>query len=147
MVGKTAPIRNSDRVRFDIIKTYCGCLPCLLRGFLDRPTTIEHATSRGRRVGKGSEQHESTIGLCTWHHFGVKNRAYWNMAQVFGPSLAKGRRTFEDEFGDEVTILVPTQDFMLAIYAERPWGAYSTPREVAREVRAEWKRLLAGPTI
>lgn len=124
----------------DVIATYCGCLPCLLTGHLDRHTTIEHVTERGRRIGKGDEQHLWTIGLCTWHHFGHchNHSTRQQMGGEYGPSLVWGRITFEEHFGDEVTVLVPVQDFMLDLFADNPWSEYSVSRQVARDVRIHW---------
>lgn len=123
-----------------MIATYCGCLPCLLMGFLDVHATIEHVTDRGRRITQDWEQHKFTIGLCTWHHFGHthNHRTRHQMSGERGPSLIWGRTTFEDHFGDEVKVLVPTQDFMLNLFAERPWQEYSVPRDIARLTRSEW---------
>jgi len=156
MVGKTAPIRPHDAKRMETIGRYCGCLPCLLSGIADRPTTIEHVTDRGRRVAQ-DEQHQWTIGLCTWHHFGEPIEDWQGRpghiggpAQVtagaIGPSLAWGRRPFEEHFGDEVKVLVPTQDFLLAAFDRQPWPEYALPRHVARETRKFWMDLYAGPS-
>lgn len=139
MVGKTAPIRPHDAERMDTIAKFCGCLPCLLASWLDVHTSIEHVTNRGRRVGQ-EEQHQWTIGLCGWHHFGHVSEG-WNrqrMSGEFGPTLAWGRHAFEEHFGDEVHVLVPTQDFMLELFDRQPWPEYNVPRHVAREVRNHW---------
>lgn len=138
VVGKTAPIRPHDALRMQRIHEYCGCLPCLLSGFLDVLTTIEHVTDRGRRVGL-EEQHQWTIGLCRWHHFGEMTATA--IHGETGPSLAFGRKVFERHFGDEVHVLVPTQDFVLLKFEEEPWGAYNLPRHVARETRNHWTEL------
>lgn len=143
MVGKTPRARKNERDRMEIIAKYCGCLACLLMGHLDRHTTIEHATEHGRRVGEGAEVHEWTIGLCTWHHFGHthSHSSRQKMAGEFGPTLAWGRKPFEEHFGDEVKILIPVQNFMLAQFEEAPWAEYSVPRRVARETRYLWIEL------
>ena len=127
----------------DIIVHYCGCLPCLLVGYLDVHATVEHCTNRGRRIGKGAEQHEWTIGLCVWHHFGHQ-RNHWNrqkMSGEFGPPLTWGRNNFEEHFGDEVNVLVPVQDFMLTLFADNPWQAFEVPRRIASDVRNHWIAL------
>lgn len=126
----------------EIIAKHCGCLPCLLKGISDVHTTVEHVTEAGRRVGN-DEQHQWTIGLCVWHHFGrTSSSAHRNLIiQSFGPCLADGRKPFEDYFGDEVQVLVPTQDFMLAEFDAQPWPEYSVPRKVAHRVRKHWRRL------
>jgi len=150
MVGPTPRARKNERQRMETIAKHCGCLPCLLMGFSDVHTSIEHVTERGRRVGKDHEQHKFTIGLCVWHHFGHKfplpgkrkpNRQ--EMSGDLGPPLAWGRINFEEHFGDEVHVLVPTQDFMLAMFDEKPWPEYAVPRHVARLVRLHWIDLNA----
>lgn len=133
MVGKTEPITPADRERMDTIKHFCGCLPCLLMGIADIHTSIEHVTERGRREG-----HQQTVGLCAWHHFGQGTD---KMADIVGPSLAKGRRIFEEHFGDELQVLVPVQDFLIEQFAVTPWPEYNLPRDVARKTRDFWKEL------
>ena len=143
MVGPTPRILKDERVRFETIREYCGCLPCLLMGHPDRHTTIEHVTKYGRRVGVGSMQHANTIGLCLWHHFKVcdPGNQQKDMTVWYGPSLANGRHLFEAHFGDESHVLIPTQDFLLAQFAEEPWPAYTISRKAARLTRSEWIRL------
>jgi len=60
------------------------------------------------------------------------------MSGELGPSLIWGRMTFEEHFGDEVHVLVPVQDFMLELFADRAWPEYSVPRDVARLTRIKW---------
>lgn len=143
MVGNTPRARKSERDRMDTIVHYCGCLPCLLVGYLDIHTSIEHVTDHGRRVGRGAEQHRWTIGLCAFHHFGHTNshKTRQQISGERGPSLVWGRKTFEAYFGDEVTVLVPVQDFMLELFADNPWQEYSVTRQVAQEVRNHWIAL------
>lgn len=124
----------------DRIVQFCGCLPCLLMGYPDVHTSIEHATNRGRRL---EDPHRWTVGLCTWHHFGHQQNhrtRHW-MRQEFGPSLIWGRVPFEEHFGDELDVLVPTQDFMLSLFESQPWPEYSVPRDVARRTRERWIEL------
>ena len=143
MVGKTPRARKNEQQRMETIVQHCGCLPCLLMGFLDVHTSIEHVTERGRRIGKGAEQHEWTIGLCVWHHFGHTHRKMSRQMidYVRGPSLIWGRIPFEGHFGDEVHVLVPTQNFMLELFDTQPWPEYAVPRGVARKVRNQWIEL------
>lgn len=150
MVGKTAPIRPQDAERMETISLYCGCLPCLLMGYPNVLTTIEHATERGRRVG-GKEQHQWTIGLCNWHHFGktpfeFTGQTAFGLARTLGAPLSWGRVPFEEDFGDEIEVLVPTQNFLLAEFDRQPWPEYALPRHVARETRKFWMRLYPGPS-
>ncbi|KPK74210.1 MAG: hypothetical protein AMJ84_00010 [Acidithiobacillales bacterium SM23_46] len=140
MVGKTAPIKVSHRQRFKIIKEAIGCLPCACVGYLDVHTSIEHVTDAGRRL---EGEHDATIGLCAWHHFGTchPGRTRQWMSGEFGPSLAWGRRVFEEHFGDEVTVLLPLQDLVIGWYLESPWPDYTMPRNIARKLRIEWIEL------
>lgn len=140
MVGKTPRVRKNERERFEIIRLYCGCLPCILTGHLDRHATIEHVTESGRRVGEGSDVHKNTVGMCSWHHFGTRGTGATRerMMGDFGPSLAHGRITFEDFFGDEVDVLIPVQNFVLDKFAEEPWPEYNIRGEVARLTRIKW---------
>ena len=143
MVGKTARIRKSDRDRFEVIKSHCGCLPCMLLGHLDRHTSIEHVTDAGRRVGKDSAQHEASIGLCAWHHYGRPDPGQQKQVMIgnYGPSLAHGRKPFEEFFGDEVDVLIPVQDYLLELFAADPWQEYHLPGNVARRTRTKWIEL------
>lgn len=144
MVGKTDPISAKDRQRFKVIKEYCGCLCCLLVGWLDVHTTIEHVTDAGSRLG-----HADSLGLCEWHHFGtVRHGAYslspqsrQKMIGEFGPSLALGRIPFEEFFGDEITVLLPIQNYLLERFAADPWPEYNLPGKVAIDTRNEWIEL------
>lgn len=140
MVGNTPRARKTERDRMETIVRYCGCLPCLLMGHLDIHTSIEHVTERGRRIGKGAEQHEWTIGLCVYHHFGHtgNHQTRQQISGEVGPSLVWGRHLFEEHFGDEVHVLVPTQNFMLGEFDGHPWAEYAVPRDVARKTRNQW---------
>lgn len=143
MVGKTPRILKDERARLEKIKIYCGCLPCLLRGHLDRWTTIEHVTESGRRVGIKSDEHANTIGLCIWHHFGAcdpgQQRA--GMSSELGPALGNGRYPFEEAFGDEVKILIPVQNFLIAQFDLRPWPEHNVDHRAARHTRNKWIKL------
>lgn len=133
MVGKTAPIRPIDKHRMEVIKYHIGCLPCLLRGRPDVHTSIEHTTDAGRRVGR-NEQHQHTIGLCQWHHFGVCNPGAY-----VGPSL-KERKRFEDVFGSEETLVLLT-DWLVHEFDETPWPEHNIPSHVALDARQKWLEL------
>ena len=142
VVGQTAAISSFHRHRFEVIKEYGGCVCCLLMGYTDIHASIEHVTERGRRKGSGSEQHSWTIGLDKWHHFGHcwsgQNRQ--KMIGMVGPSLAHGRKYFEEYFGEE-EILVKIQDLIVKRYDESPWEPYNIPAELVRESRDYWIRL------
>jgi hypothetical protein len=142
MVGKTPKVRKSDRDRFETIRLHCGCLPCMLMGHLDVHTTIEHVTEHGRRID-GENQHQWTIGLCMWHHFGhtPNHTTRQQMSGEVGPSLIWGRKNFEDHFGGELEVLVPAQDFLLSEFESSPWPEYTISREAVRLTRIEWTEL------
>jgi hypothetical protein len=138
MVGQTDPITRQDRERFTIIKQHCGCLCCLLMGWLDVHASIEHITEAGRRRG-----HRASLGLCGWHHFGTCHRGRHKpeMTRDFGPSLANGRKPFEEYFGDELEILLPIQNYLLDRFAADPWPEYNLPGNVAIDTRNRWIEL------
>jgi len=145
MVGKTAPIRNKDRIRFQVIREHTGCICCLIElrdaGYEEISlTTIEHVTDRGRRL---EDEHQATIGLCPWHHLGVpwSGMQSRDMTGTLGPSLANGRRPFEEHYGDEVHVLLPLQDELIIMFAADPWPAYTVPRSVRQAVRRLWTKL------
>lgn len=145
MVGKTAPIRRQDELRFKVITEYCGCLPCLLENVALNSedlslTTIEHVTEHGRRL---PDEHQATIGLCPWHHQAIP----WNglnerdMQAILGPSLAKGRKPFEERYGDEVMVLLPLQDILIIQFAQDPWPEYTVPESVRKSVWKQWIKM------
>jgi len=136
MVGKTEPILAADRERFEIITTYCGCLPCLLMGVPNVHATIQHVVA-GKRLG-----HQYTWGGCVWHHLGYTSDPYCT-EEMRGPSLAFGRTPFEDCFGTEES-LVELQDYFLARYHDEPWMEYNVPILIENEVRRRWERLTDG---
>lgn len=145
MVGKTPRILKDERARLQTIKIFCGCLPCLLMGHMDRWTTIEHITENGRRVGIKSDEHKNTVGLCLWHHFGVCDPGLQRlgMARELGPALAHGRHPFEEHFGDELKILLPVQNFLIAQFDQSPWPEHNINRHAARRTRKLWIELNA----
>jgi hypothetical protein len=146
MVGKTAPMTRHDELRFHVIRNYCGCLCCLLQTHNSGwdefyHTTIEHVTDAGRRL---ENEHQATIGLCPWHHQGVPWSALQarDMVPVLGPSLAHGRKPFEDHFGDEVEVLLPLQDELIVLFAREFWQEYTVPQAARHAVWQSWKQRL-----
>ena len=145
MVGKTKPITRLDEMRFRVIQEYMGCVCCAIElhdaGMEDISlTTIEHVTDRGRRL---EDEHQATIGLCPWHHLGVpwSGISGSDMVNILGPSLANGRKTFEESFGDEVHVLLALQDEIIIWFAEDPWPEYTMPAEIRQRIRARWREL------
>lgn len=145
MVGKTRPVTRQDEIRFQVIQYHVGCICCAIdmhqAGHEDISlTTIEHVTSHGRRL---EDEHQATIGLCPWHHQAVP----WNgltkkeMELILGPSLAGGRKPFEERYGDEVDVLLALQDDIIIWFAQEPWPEYTMPASVRERIRAQWRNL------
>ena len=82
-----------------------GCVACLVNGAGQQPCDIHHIVDRGYRSHSGGDA--STIGLCPWHHRGVKNDGMTTtlMVEWFGPSLALSKRRFVQRFGSERELL------------------------------------------
>lgn len=149
MVGKTAPVRRQDEIRFKVITEYVGCLCCAIDaqhlGHEDISlTTIEHVTDRGRRL---PDEHQATIGLCPWHHQAVPwaRLSKKEMRLILGPSLAEGRKPFEEHYGDEVQVLLPLQDQVIIWFAADPWPEYTMPHQVRQRIKAKWTELKSEP--
>lgn len=71
-----------------------------------------HLLSGGRRIG-----HDATIGICPWHHRGVKPYDAMTDAEAsrtFGPSLAHGSRPFHDVYGSDVDLLAQQNEVLAA---------------------------------
>ena len=97
----------------------------------------------GRRVGIESDQHANTVGLCMWHHFGVCDPGLQMepMKNEQGPALIHGRVPFEEIFGDEVKILIPVQNFLIAQFDAAPWPEHNVNHRAARRTRTQWIKL------
>ena len=63
------------------------------------------------------------------------------MGLILGPSLAQGRKLFEERYGDEVEVLLPLQDQVIIWFAEDPWPEYTIPAEVRQRIRAKWTEM------
>jgi len=70
--------------------------------FTCMPDEIHHLTSVGRQIDQNH-----TICLCQWHHRAICLLAVKSseMTQKYGPSLAKGSKTFHAHYGDNDTLL------------------------------------------
>ena len=90
-----------------------------------------------KRVG-----HLHTYSSCEWHHFGYAFGGASNQRMIgeLGPSLAHGKRTFQEFFGSE-RVLVHIQDRFYATYKKSPWFDYGVPENVRAKARHEWDRL------
>lgn len=83
-----------------------GCLCCATRGHVwddDGPLVeAHHLLSGGIRRG-----HMFTVGLCQWHHRGVKAVDGWSLPmhrRLLGPSLAEGSKLFSEVFGSDESL-------------------------------------------
>lgn len=91
--------------RFDDIHEI-GCIACIRKTGLAMPCEIHHLTTGGRH-GQKRLGHDHTVGLCPWHHRGMRpetiSRA--QMAARFGPSYADEPRRFREVFGNDDVLL------------------------------------------
>lgn len=96
----SAPTKAQIR-RFEIIRDF-GCICCRMKGYKSLVTEVHHLLSGGRRIG-----HDATVGLCPWHHRGVRFDGWGPSAMVamFGTSLALGSKPFHEQFGSDEELL------------------------------------------
>jgi hypothetical protein len=81
-----------------------GCVPCWLesklqsRKWVPEPCDIHHADQDNWR---------HTYGNCPWHHRGVRknNLSLYEMARVFGPSMALHPQKYRARYGTEDDLL------------------------------------------
>ena len=59
---------------------------------------------------------------CEWHHFGKRfeNMSRQEMSGLLGPSLAHGKRGFQEFFGSE-RFLIEIQNLILEHFNKSPW--------------------------
>lgn len=90
-----------DERRIDLIKEI-GCIACLLEGLGCRYCEWDHLTVAGFTVG-----HQASIGLCPWHHRGICDEGLSSsqMRDRYGPSKAKGSKTFNAHYGTDEFLL------------------------------------------
>lgn len=139
MVGKVIPATPEERRVQDVIKTCCGCLPCLLENRIDIHATIQHVTECRKRVGQWA-----VYGSCQWHHLGIEwpDRDFGWMLFRHGPSLAHNKKLFEATYGRE-RLLVELQAYMVGLYDLEPWQPFHVPVHVVRKVKSFWVKLIA----
>lgn len=72
---------------------------------------INHQTRSGRQIGQWE-----TECLCSWHHRGIclVGVTSSQMADLYGPSLAKGSKTFAAKFGGNEERLKFQNDIIIA---------------------------------
>jgi hypothetical protein len=59
------------------------------------------------------------------------------MMGILGPSLAHGKRTFQEFFGTEAD-LIGVQNLLLDRFTRYRWMSYSVPTNVRREATELW---------
>lgn len=74
-----------------------------MRGLGHNQGDIHHLLRAGKRMG-----HQYTICLCVWHHRGHHQLPDKDAERLFGPSLAKNKKAFVNEFGTELELLEAT---------------------------------------
>jgi hypothetical protein len=82
-----------------------GCLACSIEGHQGYCGNVEihHLTVSGRTIDQ-----DHTIALGCWHHRGVisfPGMTSTAMRATYGPSLAKGSKTFHTRYGDNAELL------------------------------------------
>ena len=139
MVGRAKPPTKAEKARMTFLKEHMPCLPCLLAVNMPRMPSVQHVVEGMKRVG-----HMYTYSSCEYHHFGIYNQgaAQDNYGKL-GPSLAHGKRTFQEFFGSE-RVLVHIQDRFYATYKKSPWFDYDVPENVRAKARHEWDKLKGG---
>ncbi len=83
-----------------------GCICCRLDGRGLVPCEAHHLTVGGRH-GQKRRGHDKTVGICAWHHRGVR-RPGWSvedMTSAYGPSYAEQPSAFRDHYGDDARLL------------------------------------------
>lgn len=87
-----------------------GCVCCAARGYYREEggplVDAHHLLSAGLRIG-----HQSTVGLCKWHHSArliVNGWAHATHRRLLGPSLAEGSVPFHAAFGDDDALMAAT---------------------------------------
>lgn len=96
MKTSTGKPTKAQQARFKALREI-GCICCW--NYLGRYVVpeIHHIVKGMKRLG-----HDYTLPLCPAHHRGVIEAGCHD---VYGPSLAHGKRTFEAVFGTEAQLL------------------------------------------
>lgn len=112
MVGKTKAATAAERRHIERVIAL-GCIACRIEG-RRAAAEFHHVTDAGRRLG-----HRYGLPLCAWHHRGQPESGVRpSLAeQVFGPSLARSKRRFDEAYGGEEVLLVEVQRLL-----ERRYG-------------------------
>ena len=103
MVGKAKNKTKEDERRFQLLQEV-GCLPCRMMELGHQYGDVHHILHAGRR-----QTHQHTIVLCKWHHVGAEPGYSDKICREHkGPSLAKEKREFYNQFGSEEELLEAT---------------------------------------
>lgn len=147
MVGKTKRPNAAEKRRMTVLKENVPCIPCLLIVRRVRLPSIQHTVHGMRRDG-----HLSTYSSCDWHHFGHPLENWQSLPGsvggakqatmgYLGPSIAMGRRTFQETFGTEEK-LVELATSLVKAYEETPWIDYNVPTSVIDDIVASWQSVV-----
>lgn len=121
-------------------KLFIGCLPCLLRGYVNSHADYHHVAEGRKRVG-----HLVGFGMCLWHHRGHKLRAQDSLAAhkaMIGPSFALDKAEFVDEFGSE-RMLVEVNNFALQLWKMYGWLEHDLPIQAAVDIKKQHAKYMA----
>ena len=134
MVGKTKTPTKAEKDRMTVLKEHVPCIPCLMVVRKVRLPSIQHTVSGMTRDG-----HLSTYSACDWHHFGYVQDGMdkMQMMGLLGPSLAHGKRGYQEHFGNE-KLLVRLANFFVDEFQKSPWMDYMVPYELQRRAFNYW---------
>jgi hypothetical protein len=83
-----------------------GCLCCRRFGVWSVPEI--HHLNEGGHAGQKRRGDEFTIGLCSWHHRGIRSF----LSGTLGPSLALNSREFRERFGSDDELLAAQNELI-----------------------------------
>lgn len=101
-LARAIPPPTKEQQRRQDAAREAGCIVARMLGLGFVPGEIHHLTEGGRTI---SQDH--TVCLNPWSHRG-EVWGQWTAAQcrrVFGPSLAREKRSFHNEYGDNLALL------------------------------------------
>lgn len=110
MRHSTGKPTKAEKARMDAIKE-STCVCCHMRGLYAWRPEIHHLLSGNRRRG-----HMFTVGLCAYHHRGVKALERSSQEELtLGPSLAHGSKPFHTAFFGTDDAMLEYQNRLLGI--------------------------------
>lgn len=105
----------AHRKRFDVIQSI-GCLCCRVsRELIGVACDIHHVLAAGKRIS-----HDATIGICPWHHRGVRPADYGSdraATAALGPSRVVSPASFRKVYGSDEALLV-RQNRLIRLYED-----------------------------